>query len=69
MEFPGMMSENASKICATAFSGVSVVAITPLVYAIIWFERDNHHRTLINQLVTIPLKMCLGLGSKPESQS
>jgi hypothetical protein len=34
------------------FSTLCVIVMTPILYSIIWFERDNHNRTLINQLFT-----------------
>jgi hypothetical protein len=33
-----------------AFSTSATILVTPAIYSIIWFERDNHNRTLINIL-------------------
>jgi hypothetical protein len=37
------------------FSTLCSILITPIIYSIIWFERDNHNRTLINCLVSSAL--------------
>ncbi len=47
------MFENSSdKLYAVAFSALGISITTPMLFSIIWFERNNHHRTLINQLVS-----------------
>jgi len=47
-----LFENNAPKIVALVTSGVIIVAISPLYYSIIWFERfgNSLKRTLINQL-------------------
>jgi hypothetical protein len=40
-----------SKTVAIVFSIVSVLILTPLLLSIIRYERNKHHRTLINQLM------------------
>ncbi len=44
-----------SCIFAMSFSTICSILMTPIIYSIIWFERDNHNRTLINCLVSSDL--------------
>jgi hypothetical protein len=46
-----LFSNRPSKLLSVAYSSILAIVFTPLVYSIILFERDNHHRTLINQLM------------------
>ena len=46
-----LFSNRPSKIVTVAYSSILGLVFTPFLYSIILFERDNHHRTLINQLV------------------
>ena len=41
-----------SKIFAICFSTLTSITFTPILYSIIWFEKDNHTRTLINLIIT-----------------
>jgi len=47
-------SLNAFQVCGILTSFVNVIAVTPILFLIIWFERfgTNHNRSLINQFVT-----------------
>lgn len=40
------------KIVAVIYSTVLILILTPLMFSIVRFERDNHHRTLINRLMS-----------------
>ena len=46
-----LFTNNPTKVILLALSCFLLIIITPLLYSIISFERDNHHRTLINQLM------------------
>ena len=46
-----VFSNRPSKLVTVAYSTILGLVCTPFLYSIILFERDNHHRTLINQLV------------------
>ena len=46
-----LFTNHPCKIVILALSISLTTIITPLMYTIISFERDNHHRTLINQLM------------------
>jgi len=50
--FVNTLSNNPSKITAMLFSVIAVIVTSVLMYFIVCFERDNHNRTLINQLVS-----------------
>jgi hypothetical protein len=45
-----MFETSAAKTAAVAFSIVGVFFTTPALFAIILYEKNNHHRTLINQV-------------------
>ena len=47
-----MYQNSNSKLFAVLFSGIGICFTTPLLFSIISFEKSNHHRTLINQLVS-----------------
>jgi hypothetical protein len=47
-----MFQNSNHKLCAVLFSGIGICFTTPLLFGIIHFEKNNHHRTLINQLVS-----------------
>jgi hypothetical protein len=51
-DYAEIFSNNHFKIIALTYSTILTIVITPLMYSIISLERDNHHRTLINQLVS-----------------
>jgi hypothetical protein len=40
------------KIIAVIYSSVLILILTPLMFSIVRFEKDNHHRTLINRLMS-----------------
>jgi hypothetical protein len=46
------MSNSPSKIAALMFSLILPIFVTPILFYVINFERDNHNRTLINQLIS-----------------
>ena len=43
--------DSSSRTAAVTFSAVSVIILTPTFLGIISFEKNKHHRTLINQLM------------------
>jgi hypothetical protein len=45
-------SNNPTKWFVLGISIFLSAALTPYVYGIIWFEQENHHQTLINQLLS-----------------
>jgi len=47
--YQDLFENRTSKIFFLMYSTLLTFAFTPLIYAIIWYERNNHHRTLINQ--------------------
>ena len=47
-----MYQNSNQKLYAVLFSGIVICFTTPLLFGIIYFERNNHHRTLINQLIS-----------------
>lgn len=47
-----MYQNSNHKMLAVFFSGFGICLTTPLLFSIIGFEKSNHHRTLINQLVS-----------------
>jgi hypothetical protein len=49
--YSALFVNNSFKTAAVTFSIVSMVIVTPLLFGIILFERNKHHRTLINQLM------------------
>ena len=51
-EFKLMFENSSDKLYAIAFSALGISITTPMFFSIIWYERNNHHRTLINQLVS-----------------
>jgi hypothetical protein len=48
---PDLFVDSCSKTAAITFSIVSMVILTPFLLSIIRYERNKHHRTLINQLM------------------
>ena len=51
-QFEKMYQNSNQKLYAVLFSGIGICFTTPLLFGIIYFERNNHHRTLINQLIS-----------------
>jgi hypothetical protein len=51
MDTSDILIKSNSKTAAIVFSIVSVIILTPLQLSIIRYERNKHHRTLINQLM------------------
>ena len=49
--FAELFADRPSKILAIAYSTILSLVLTPMLFSMIWFERDNHNRTLINQLM------------------
>jgi hypothetical protein len=49
--FDPLNEEKLTQVLLHCFTILSSLLIIPLCYGIIWFERNNHFRTLINQLV------------------
>lgn len=49
-----------SNIFAMASTSLTSILMIPVLYSIIWFERDNHNRTLINVLVSSMLWIAIG---------
>ena len=48
--FDVLFVERPLKTVSILVSVVGSIVTIPLVYGIIWFERGNHFRTLINQV-------------------
>jgi hypothetical protein len=46
------MTNSPAKLAAMTFTAVSAVIVTPVIYYVIDFEIDSHHRTLVNQVQT-----------------
>ena len=49
-----------SKIFALAFSLILTLIVCPLLYLITKYEKDQHNRTLINQLLSVIIYVALG---------
>ena len=49
-----------SKILALIISFILTIIVNPLLYQIIKYERDQHYRTLINQLLTVIIYITIG---------
>jgi hypothetical protein len=47
--FEALFHDRPIKTASVAVSVVGAVVCMPFVYGIIWFEENNHLRTLINQ--------------------
>ena len=47
-----MFENHPMKNIAVATSVFGILFTTPLLFSIIWYEKSNHNRTLINQLVS-----------------
>jgi hypothetical protein len=60
------MANSPAKLAAMMFTVVSAVIVTPAMYYIIDFEKDRHHRTLINQVKKSrsPTELCIGANIK-----
>ena len=50
--FDGLFEHRPSKIIGVIFASCLTIIVVLSTYSIIWFERDNHHRTLLNQLMS-----------------
>ena len=50
-DYSKLFANYPSKVIILTVSSFLFVAMTPFLYSIISFERDSHHRTLINQLM------------------
>jgi len=50
--FEEMYHFHPSNIVSMCFSAFASAAITPFLFCIIWFEKDNHNRALINLVIT-----------------
>ncbi len=46
---------HASNVFAMIFSTISSAITTPLLFGVIWYEKDNQNRTLINLLISSQL--------------
>ena len=46
-----LFTNRPSKVFALIYSTVVTLVFTPVMYSIVRFERNHHHRTLINQLM------------------
>ena len=55
-----MFEDNPAKYCALTCSILSVLVTTPFLYIICSFEKSNHYRTLINQLVSSLIWIAIG---------
>jgi hypothetical protein len=47
---PNAMANSPAKVAAMTFTVVAGIIVTPASFYIIHFEKDKHHRTLINQV-------------------
>lgn len=50
--FQGTFENSSAKTYSIMFSIIGIIVTTPMLFSIIWFEKNDHHRTLINQLVS-----------------
>ena len=57
-DYAEIFANQTSKVVALSYSIITTLILTPLMYSIILFERDDHRRTLINQ-VSISLSVLL----------
>ena len=62
-DYSHLFTNHPSKMIILIVSAFLQAAIIPFLYSIISFERDNHHRTLINRLMasTVWLSIIWGL--------
>ena len=58
--FTAIEHARVSKYFALLFSSLGIFFTTPVLYGIIWYERNNHHRTLINQ--NLASGMCFAMS-------
>ena len=50
--YSALFNPQPFKIMAVTYSTVLIFILTPLMFSIVRFEKDNHHRTLINRLMS-----------------
>jgi hypothetical protein len=50
--YSDLFANRPSKIAALIYSAAATLVSTPLMYSIVRYERNHHHRTLLNQLIS-----------------